>query len=74
MKWLEDTLPVGHCLFIPVEELTRSSLGVHLLAEDLSLEVSEALGISLLEVWAQYFSKEGSIANHIMLEESEERD
>jgi hypothetical protein len=36
----------------PLTELTRSSLGDHCLAEDLSLEVSEALGISLSEVQA----------------------
>jgi hypothetical protein len=57
---------------IPVEELSRSLSGVHRLAEDLSLEVSEALGISLSEVWDWYFGGSDEVKEDQIL--SEEQD
>jgi hypothetical protein len=54
---------------IPVEELSRSSFRVHRLAEDLSVEVSEALGISLSEVCDQYFGGSDKVKRDRVLEE-----
>jgi hypothetical protein len=56
---------------IPVETLTRFSLGVHRSVADLSLEVSEALGISLMEVREQYFRDEEYMVDHNILKESD---
>jgi hypothetical protein len=52
-----------------MEELTRLSSRVHHLPEELSLEVSEVLDMSLSEVQAQYFRDEESMVEHIMMEE-----
>jgi hypothetical protein len=53
---------------VPVEELLRLSSGV----DELSLEVSEALGMSLSEVCAQYFGGSNEVErDHILAEEQD---
>jgi hypothetical protein len=55
---------------VPIEELSRSSSGVN----ELSVEVSEALRMSLSEVCDLYFEDKDEVeVNHIIEEEREHR-
>jgi hypothetical protein len=64
-------LEVVHSVVL-VEELSWSSSGAQHLTDDLSLEVSKALGVSLSEVWAQYFGGSDEVKGDWVL--AEERD